>query len=357
MKPKVRKGQAPPKLQREEFHARFAASFFDPAFDPEREALARVAEIAWHNYRDGRKAPVTRKAGPGFADPDYDLSVQWRETRERLLAAEKKQRDPATRSRMLVIVGSSRNDGSCPGEISKTFRLAGLASEVLEGQGIDADLLDLSLLTSDYGRRIHPCKSCVSTAMPLCHWPCSCYPNHSLGQTGDWMAEIYERWTLAHGVLIVTPVNWYHTPSGLKLMIDRLVCADGGNPDPSSTHGKDAEKAKALELAGWPYPKHLAGRVYGVAVHGDVAGVEATRSALSDWLDWMGLVDAGAKARLERFIGYYEPYATSHDALDRDETVQEEVRNVARAVAAAVADLRANRLSIPDAKLKDPRPK
>jgi len=357
MKPKVRKGQAPPKLQREEFHARFAASFFDPAFDPEREALARVAEIAWHNYRDGRKAPVTRKAGPGFADPDYDLSVQWRETRERLLAAEKKQRDPATRSRMLVIVGSSRNDGSCPGEISKTFRLAGLAIEVLEGQGIDADLLDLSLLTSDYGRRIHPCKSCVSTAMPLCHWPCSCYPNHSLGQNGDWMAEIYERWTLAHGVLIVTPVNWYHTPSGLKLMIDRLVCADGGNPDPSSTHGKDAEKAKALELAGWPYPKHLAGRVYGVAVHGDVAGVEATRSALSDWLDWMGLVDAGAKARLERFIGYYEPYATSHDALDRDETVQEEVRNVARAVAAAVADLRANRLSIPDAKLKDPRPK
>jgi multimeric flavodoxin WrbA len=357
MKPKVRKGQAPPKLQREEFHARFAASFFDPSFDPEREALARVAEIAWHNYRDSRKAPVTRKAGPGFADPGYDLSVEWRETRERLLAAEKKQRDPPTRSRVLVIVGSSRNDGSCPGEMSKTFRLAGLARQTLDAQGIEVDLLDLSLLTSDYGRRIHPCKSCVSTAMPLCHWPCSCYPNHSLGQTGDWMAEIYERWTLAHGVLIVTPVNWYHTPSGLKLMIDRLVCADGGNPDPSSTHGKDAEKAKALELAGWPYPKHLAGRVYGVAVHGDVAGIEATRSSLSDWLDWMGLIDAGAKARLERYIGYYEPYATSHDSLDRDEAVQEEVRNVARAVAAAVADLRANRLSMPDARLKNPRPK
>jgi hypothetical protein len=25
------------------------------------------------------------------------------------------------------------------------------------------------------------------------------------------------------------------------------VCADGGNPDPSSTHGKEAGKAKALE--------------------------------------------------------------------------------------------------------------
>ena len=60
-------------------------------------------------------------------------------------------------------------------------------------------MLDLSLLTSEYGRHIHPCKGCVSTAMPLCHWPCSCYPNHALNQTNDWMAEIYERWVAAHG--------------------------------------------------------------------------------------------------------------------------------------------------------------
>jgi len=116
-------------------------------------------------------------------------------------------------------------------------------------------------------------------------------------------------------------------------------------------------KAKALELSGWPYPKHLAGRVYGLVVHGDVAGIEGVRRALSDWLDWMGLVDAGPKARLDRYIGYYEPYATSHDALDRDRDVQEEVRNVARAVITAVREARAGRLSMPDAKLESPRPK
>ena len=109
--------------------------------------------------------------------------------------------------------------------------------------------------------------------MPLCHWPCSCYPNHSLNQANDWMAEIYERWVAAHAIVIVTPTHWYSTSSALKLMIDRLVCADGGNPDPTSTHGKKPE-AKALELKGWPYPKHLAGRVYGLVVHGDVAGIE-----------------------------------------------------------------------------------
>ena len=165
--------------------------------------------------------------------------------------------------------------------------------------------------------------------MPLCHWPCSCYPNHALDQIHDWMNEIYERWVAAHAIVIVTPTHWYSTSSALKLMIDRLVCADGGNPDPTSTHGKKPEEAKALELKGWDYPKHLAGRVYGLVVHGDVAGIEGSRRALSDWLDWMGLIDAGSQARLDRFIGYYEPYATSHDALDRDEAVQEETRNVA----------------------------
>jgi multimeric flavodoxin WrbA len=354
---KVRTGQAPDTMTREVFRERFEGSFFDPAFDSERDAIGRLEAIAWEGYSKSRKAPRTAKAGQGFADPGYDLSVEWRATRDRLQGAARKQRDPTTTSRVLVIVGADRNDGSCPGEMSKAYRLATIAREVLAERKLDVDLLDLSLLTSDYRRHIHPCKGCVSTAMPLCHWPCSCYPNHALGQVNDWMAEIYERWVLAHGVMIVTPTYWYQSPSALKLMMDRLVCADGGNPDPTTTHGKDAKKAKKLELAGWDYPKHLAGRVYGVVVHGDVAGFESQRRNLCDWLDWMGLIECGPKARLDRAIGYYEPYATSHEALDRDEGVQEEVRNAARAVADAVAELRAGRLVQPDAKLKAPRPK
>jgi len=354
---KVRKGQAPPKLARVEFRNRFEQSFRDPAFAKESDALSRIEAIAWVAYSDSRKAPITRKAGKGYADPGYDLSVEWAETRARLKRAEVTHRNAQTTSRVLLIVGAARNDGSCPGEMSKTFRLAGFAREVLDKEGLDTDLLDLSLLTSEYGRRIYPCKGCVSTAMPLCHWPCSCYPNHSLNQTGDWMAEIYERWVAAHGILIVTPVYWYQVPSVLKLMMDRLVCADGGNPDPTSTAGKNAKKAKALELAGWPYPKHLAGRAYGLVVHGDVAGIESVRRSLSDWLDWMGLLDAGSRARLDRYVGYYEPYATSHEALDRDKSVQEEVRNVARALVSAVGEARAGHLSAPDAQLATPRPK
>jgi multimeric flavodoxin WrbA len=241
--------------------------------------------------------------------------------------------------------------------MSKTWRLLKLAEATLSDEGIGTDILDLSRLTSDFDLHIHPCKACVSTAMPLCHWPCSCYPNDSLHQVNDWMSEIYEQWVAAHAVIIFTPVYWYQAPSPLKLMIDRLVCADGGNPDPSSTHGKKAEEAKALELAGWPYPKHLAGRAYGLVVHGDVAGTEGLRRNLSDWLDWMELIDAGALARLDRFLGYYEPYATSHDVLDRDTDFQEEVRNVARAVAHAVRMLRSGALVRPDAVIHPARPK
>lgn len=350
-------GQAPPKLERDEFACQFRDRFMDPAFDSVRSELIKVEEIAWENYRQGHKAPFKEKAGPGFANPDYDLSSEWRATSQKLALAELNQKDPASPSRALLICSSARNDGSCPSEISKTWRMTQMAQEILEREKIAVDILDLSLLTSSYDKHIHPCKGCLSTAMPLCHWPCSCYPNHALQQTNDWMAEIYERWVSAHGVIILTPVYWYQVPSPLKLMMDRLVCADGGNPDPTLTDGKDPEKAKLIELAGWNYPKHLAGRTYGLVVHGDVAGIESVRRSLSDWLDWMGLIDAGPSARLDRYIGYYESYAQSHEVFDQDNALHEEVRNVARAVAMAIKKLRSGFLHNADENLRKPRTK
>src|SRR5207244_6270370 len=86
--------------------------------------------------------------------------------------------DAAAQPRMLIINGSARSEHTCPGEMSKSWRLVKLAEPVLLEMGFAVDILDLSRLVSEYGRQIHPCKSCVSTAMPLCHWPCSCYPNY-----------------------------------------------------------------------------------------------------------------------------------------------------------------------------------
>jgi multimeric flavodoxin WrbA len=355
--PSVRKGQGSTKISRDEFSRRWRARFYDPAFAALPDDLQRLEDVAWDGYTEYRKSPRTRAAGPGFADPEFPLPVEWLEARDHIHAAQAAHDDVDGRSRILLICASPRSDETCPGEMSKTYRLAETARQALERESRnEIDFIDLSHLTSEYGRVIFPCKACVSTAMPLCNWPCSCYPNHAMGQAGDWMHEIYARWVAAHGVMIVTPVHWYQAPTTLKLMIDRLVCADGGNPDPTSTHGKKPEEAKRLELKGWAYPRHLAGRAFAVIVHGDAAGAESLRRGLSDWLSDMNLIPAGDAALIDRYVGYYQPYATSHEALDADGALFEETRAAAETLADAVRQLRAG-YRPPRAKTADPRPK
>src|SRR5215471_1058575 len=357
-KPKVRKGMPSVQLTKEEFSNRVRQRFYDPTFTAFAPEIEKVIAVAWKNYTEYHKNPRKRPAGRGFSDPKFPLPIEWLETRKAIQQAERRQKNHKSNSRILVINGSTRSDQTCPGEMSKTFRLAKMAERIISGnKGFEVDFLDLSRLASEYGRVIYPCKACVSTAMPLCNWPCSCYPNHALGQVNDWMAEIYPRWVAAHGVMILAPVNWYQAPSTLKLMIDRLVCADGGNPDPTSTGGKDPKRAKELELRGWSYPRHLAGRVFSVIVHGDAAGVENLRRILTDWLTDIGLIPAGHKALLGSYVGYYQPYATSHADLDADVAFQEETRNAARTLIEAVRLLRRGKLAQPDRRLPETRPK
>jgi multimeric flavodoxin WrbA len=345
-------------LTKEQFRERFYAKFHDPAFESVRPELDRVFEKAWDGYIAYRKSPRTRPAGKGFAAPKFAVALEWLETRAAIRAAESRQKDPGSPSRILIVNGSTRSEHSCPGEISKTRRLAQHAHKTLSTlPRFEVDFLDLSTLADEPWKVIHPCKGCVSTAQPLCHWPCTCYPNHALGQTNDWMAEIYPRWVAAHGVMIVCPVHWYQAPASLKLMIDRLVCADGGNPDPTTTRGKDAQRAKALELKGWSYPKHLAGRAFSIIAHGDAAGPENLRRMLADWLSDMGMIPAGPTALIDTWIGWYRPYATSHEDLDRDKDVFAEVGNAALALAAIVKQIRSGSYRAPDAGLRDPREK
>lgn len=353
-----RKGSPSPRLDENEFKRRFRAQFIDPAFGKNPAALDFMADAAWDAYDNSRKAPLTSKAGPGYADPDYDLADDWIAAKAAVDAAAARYADPAAQRRVLVVNSSSRSEHTCPGEMSKSYRLMQIAVEALEAKGIAVDQLDLSRLASEYGRNIHPCKACFSTAPALCHWPCSCYPNYSLGQTQDWMNDIYPLWTAAHGVMVITPVNWYQVSSPLKLMMDRLVCADGGSPDPTLTHGKDAEKAKKIELEdGWHYPRHLAGRIFSVIVHGDVEGAHNVRQSVSDWLSFMEMIPAGKKAQLDRYIGYWKPYATGHAELDADIAMQGEVRNAAETLAEAVIDQRDGRFASPGADLHAPRQK
>jgi len=107
--PKTREGQAPPKLPRIEFRARFSQQFADPLYAPAAASVRELEALAHRAYDEGRKAPVTRKAGPGCADPDYELSIEWLGTRDRLLAAARTQRRIAGRSAERFAGGGQRD--------------------------------------------------------------------------------------------------------------------------------------------------------------------------------------------------------------------------------------------------------
>lgn len=120
--PRVVKEMPSVALGRDEFARRFRARFADPLFDGVGGALDAVVDAAWRSYSEHHK--------------------------DALRVAELQHRDSALPARVLVVNGSARSEHSCPGESSKTFRLAKLAQAALEDGGASVDFLDLSVLTS-----------------------------------------------------------------------------------------------------------------------------------------------------------------------------------------------------------------
>lgn len=329
-------------LQEEEFLKRFKRRFKDPIYNDYEKTIEELSRLAWKAHQENHKSPITQKAGVEFQNPDYDLSVEWYQAREAIRNAQYLHESYTTPNQILLISAADRNDQSCPGEVSKSKRLLKVALDTFQKmENVEVQILDLSQMISEYGKHIYPCKACVSTSMALCHWPCSCYPNYAVDQMHDWMNEIYPMWVKAHGIMIITPVYWYQAPSALKLMMDRLVCADGGNPDPTSTEGKNPEMAKKIEMNGWHYPRHLAGRNYSVYVHGDAEGADFLKSALNNWLSDMHLIPATHQSTLARYVGYLKEYAISHLELDHETEVKKEIELMAQSL---VESVKANRV-------------
>src|SRR3982075_423656 len=105
--PEVRKGMPSRRLGRGTFEKRVKSAFADPVFAPLQHELQAITDAACNAYDDGRKAPITRKAGPGFADPDYDIAVDWLTARDAIDEAQRRHDDPAGAARILLVNGSS----------------------------------------------------------------------------------------------------------------------------------------------------------------------------------------------------------------------------------------------------------
>ena len=72
---KVRKGMPSVALDKAEFARRVRRRFYYPAFKSVEQEIERIIDVAWDSYINDRKAPITKPAGAGFADPSYELSV------------------------------------------------------------------------------------------------------------------------------------------------------------------------------------------------------------------------------------------------------------------------------------------
>lgn len=194
--------------------------------------------------------------------------------------------------RILLIAASQRRQYNCPGVDSKARMLMLRMAERLPKDWT----VDLEDLGNVYGRaRIQSCNACVSTSMALCCWPCNCYQKHAhLEPDLMWDLDLYARLDLADAWAFIAPVNWYGPTSNLKLMFDRLVCANGGNPDERLIDHKDPEKAMALEHAPeWKAlsRNHLEGRTAAFFTYEDAGADEIGPDGRPEMLRHKGWFD------------------------------------------------------------------
>lgn len=149
--------------------------------------------------------------------------------------------------RVLIIAGSNRRQYNCPGVDSKARTLMLRMAEQLP-QDWEIDYEDLGNVFER--EKIQSCNACVSTSMALCCWPCNCYEKDNTHESDlMWNLDLYARLDLADAWAFIGPVNWYGPTSNLKLMFDRLVCMNGGNPREELIGHKDPERAMQLERA------------------------------------------------------------------------------------------------------------
>jgi hypothetical protein len=194
--------------------------------------------------------------------------------------------------RVLIVSGSDRRQYNCPGVDSKSRTLMLRMADRLP-QEWEIDYEDLGNI---YGRpKIQSCNACVATSMALCVWPCNCYEKGNKAEPDlMWDLDLYARLDLADAWAIIGPHYWYGPTSNLKLMLDRLVCMNGGNPREDLIDHKDPEKAMALEHSPeWVALSlnHLEGRTAAFFCYSDAGADEMDESGRpkklkhKDWFD------------------------------------------------------------------------
>ncbi|PJC48858.1 MAG: hypothetical protein CO035_01265 [Candidatus Omnitrophica bacterium CG_4_9_14_0_2_um_filter_42_8] len=230
--------------------------------------------------------------------------------------------------RVLVIAGSSRRVTNCPAADSKAKFFAERAKEKMPKDWV----IDIFNAGNDYVLpKIQSCNACVSTSMALCVWPCNCYERHSFFEPDlMWDEDLYGRIYAADAIMVCAPVNWYNVTSSIKLLFDRLVCANGGNPDEKLIGHKDGALAAQLEHS----PKwkelsvnHLEGRTAAFFTYGDEGGDEPADDGRPAILRHKEYFDPAEEAKMGYVSYFYGPviWQCRHSGIETPERLIKQV--------------------------------
>ena len=156
--PEPRKGMPSVQLDEEEFLDRFKSQFAIPRSTRRRSAGQGRGHCLARLQGRPQVAAQPHKAGQGYADPDYELGDDWRDAKAAIEQAQREYDDPAQPPCILIVNGSSRSEHTCPGEMSKSWRLTEIAREICGVDGVETRVLNLSRLAAEYGARSTPAK-------------------------------------------------------------------------------------------------------------------------------------------------------------------------------------------------------
>ena len=64
-----------------------------------KRELDRIVEAAWLSYSDYHKSPPRAKSRPGFADPNFDVPIEWLPARAESRPLRSAHKNPKSPSR------------------------------------------------------------------------------------------------------------------------------------------------------------------------------------------------------------------------------------------------------------------
>ncbi len=341
------------------FRERLRERFYDPKFDAASAQVEQLIGIAWQVYSESHKSPRTRAAGQGFADPTMQLSVQWLATRDAIAAAQRAARRSgrAIARAVDLRLGAQRPDLSGRDVEDVPTRDSRRAACSTSFATSSVDLLDLSRLTCGVRPQylsVQGVRLDRDAAVPLAVLvlpesrarPGAGLDGRDLPALGR-RARRHDR----HAGLLVPGAEHAEAddrPAGVRRRRQSRSDLDWRQGRREGQGARAGRLAVSASPRGPRFFRRRARRRRGCRGAASLAHRLARRPATD--------FRAGPAANIDRYVGYYEPYATSHDALDEEAAFHEEVRNAARALMGKVRELRGGK-RFDAGQLEEPRPK